>query len=70
MNAGQRLWRTADGKLVPDGHPDAETLAYGPADEVTGDDVKLVPKAKPDKAETTKQVEPASNKAVKQAANK
>ena len=29
-----RLWRTADGDLVEDGHPDAKFLAYGDGDEV------------------------------------
>lgn len=33
MPAGKRLWRTADGDLVEEGHPDALTLAYGDGDE-------------------------------------
>lgn len=32
--AGQRIWRTRDGRHVPDGHPDAAVLAYGPAAKV------------------------------------
>lgn len=32
-----RIWRTADGRHVPDGHPDAAFLAYGPGDQVPKD---------------------------------
>lgn len=36
-----RLWRTADGDLVEEGHADALTLAYGVADEpVEGEKVR------------------------------
>ncbi|UUW87404.1 hypothetical protein [Pimelobacter simplex] len=34
MRAEKRLWRTAKGDLVEDGHPDAVTLAYGEDDNV------------------------------------
>jgi hypothetical protein len=44
MPDGKRLWRTANGGLVGDGHPDALTLAYGPADDLEGDDLKSVTK--------------------------
>ncbi len=37
MITGKRLWRTNDGDLVPDGHPDAAFLAYGPGDQVPDD---------------------------------
>lgn len=38
MPDGKRLWRTASGSLVEDGHPDAVFLAYGPADAVNDED--------------------------------
>lgn len=56
MPDGKRLWRTADGSLVEDGHPDALTLAYGVDDPLEGDDVKAV--AKP----ANKQVKKPTNK--------
>lgn len=34
MITGKRLWRTNDGDIVADGHPDAAFLAYGPGDQV------------------------------------
>jgi hypothetical protein len=40
VKSGRRLWRTEDGSLVEDGHPDAMQLAYGPDDEVSEDDQK------------------------------
>lgn len=42
MPAGKRLWRTDDGDLVEDGHPDAVTLAYGQDDDLSPDDVENV----------------------------
>lgn len=38
MPGGKRLWRTEDGRLVEDGHPDAVLLAYGPDDELSDED--------------------------------
>lgn len=38
MPDGKRLWRTSDGRLVEDGHPDAAILAYGVDDELAKDD--------------------------------
>lgn len=38
MPDGKRLWRTASGSLVEDGHPDAVVLAYGVDDALEGDD--------------------------------
>lgn len=32
-----RIWRTADGCHVPDGHPDAAFLAYADGDEPPAD---------------------------------
>lgn len=41
-----RLWRTAKGDLVEDGHPEAVSLAYGIGDEVAVEDRPLVRGAK------------------------
>lgn len=38
MPEGKRLWRTAEGGLVMDGHPGAVVLAYGPNDRLEGSD--------------------------------
>jgi hypothetical protein len=38
MPDGKRLWRTASGSLVEDGHPDAVFLAYGVDDALEGDE--------------------------------
>lgn len=42
MPDGQRLWRTAEGDLVPDGHPEAQFLAYGVSDDLSPEDASLV----------------------------
>ena len=42
MPDGYRLWRTADGDLVPDDHPDAELLAYGTGDPLKPEDADLL----------------------------
>lgn len=57
--SGQRLWRTADGELVPDGHPDAAFLAYGPGDQVPDADAKGLKLNAPTE---NKLVEPQENK--------
>lgn len=44
MPDGKRLWRTAEGDLVEDGHPDALLLAYGEGDELDKDDAGSVRK--------------------------
>ena len=33
----ERVWKTADGRYVADGHPDAAVLAAGPADRLPDD---------------------------------
>lgn len=38
MPGGKRLWRTDNGGLVEDGHPDAVLLAYGVDDELSPED--------------------------------
>lgn len=45
MPGGERLWRTNDGDLVEEGHPDAALLAYGEDDELSDDDKGNVRKA-------------------------
>lgn len=37
MSAGQRIWRTEDGRYVGDGHADARILAAGPGDDLPDD---------------------------------
>lgn len=39
MRSEHRIFRTTDGRLVADGHPDAAFLAYLPGDEVDQQDV-------------------------------
>lgn len=56
--AKHRLWRTAAGELVGDGHPDAVSLAYAEGDELAGDDAM------------SKAALKAGDKAVKAAPNK
>lgn len=38
--AKHRIWRTADGRFVGDGHTDARVLAYGPGDEIAAKDIE------------------------------
>lgn len=38
MPASERLWRTDKGDLVPDGHPEAVTLAYAEGDDLDAED--------------------------------
>ena len=33
----ERIWKTADGRYVADGHPEAAILAAGPADRLPDD---------------------------------
>jgi hypothetical protein len=42
MPDGKRLWRTAKGDLVEDGHPEAVRLAYGANDALTVQDRKKI----------------------------
>lgn len=58
MPDGKRLWRTANGGLVPDGHTDAVSLAYGADDPLSPEDAEQ--KAAP----------PAQNKARQPQGNK
>lgn len=70
MPNGKRLWRTADGDLVPDGHPEAELLAYGVDDDLADEDKGKVrkvaePEPEPEKSEavpTPKKQAPAAPK--------
>lgn len=64
--ASERLWRTADGRLVPDGDEAAERLAYAPGDEITARDEHLLSSA--DKKSASKAaVKPADKAAAKPA---
>lgn len=56
-----RLWRTDDGDLVEDGHPDARVLAYGDADEVPADE-NIRTATKQAKAPRDKQAAKPANK--------
>lgn len=57
--AEERIWRTDDGRHVPDGHPDAAVLAYTPGDDV--------PKAVTDELEELRAAgQPAKRAAPKQ----
>lgn len=53
---GHRIWKTADGRYVLDGHKDAAFLAYTPKDRVPEDVLKEVypEERKPRKAQETK----------------
>ena len=51
MPAGERLWRTEEGDLVPEGHPDAVVLAYGTDDVLKDADTDKVRSAEPDLVE-------------------
>lgn len=66
---GVRVWRTTDGRHVPDGHADAAFLAYGPSDDVP--DHAIPADSQPDPVEVEEKAMPAAaNKARKQAPNK
>lgn len=62
MPDGKRLWRTADGGLVEDGHADAVVLAYGADDRLSPEDAARL--------SATKAVKPPANKARTPGANK
>ncbi|MEU8279557.1 hypothetical protein ACFYOK_29425 [Microbispora bryophytorum] len=42
MKATERLWRTADGRLVADGDEAGKSLAYAPGDDISEADVERV----------------------------
>lgn len=46
MRAEGRIWRTANGELVQDGHPDSAFLAYAEGDEIDKADENRLPGAK------------------------
>lgn len=47
--ASERLWRTGDGRLVRDGDPDGQFLAYAPGGRIAARDEHLVPGAEPER---------------------
>lgn len=57
-----RIYRTADGRAVAEGHQDAIVLAYAPGDEVPDGVLEQVEPAGDVDVET-KQAKPAANKA-------
>lgn len=62
MLAEERLWRTDAGGLVPDGHPDAQTLAYAAGDLLSVEDSNVLSQAKAAKPAANKARRPAENK--------
>lgn len=68
MAVDKRLWRTEDGDLVEDGHPEAVLLAYGEGDDLSKEDESLIRKqaAKP----ANKQAGKAADKQAAKPANK
>ncbi|GGK32120.1 hypothetical protein GCM10010124_26100 [Pilimelia terevasa] len=77
MNAGRRIYRTAEGRHVVEGHPDAAFLAYGVADEVPEEVLAELPAAAGDDTEAAgdaqddaKQRPAPANKARRATANK
>ncbi|MFI7678560.1 hypothetical protein [Actinophytocola sp. NPDC049390] len=62
MPDGKRLWRTADGGLVEDGHPAAVSLAYGADDALSPEDAAALAEQKAAKPAANKARRPAENK--------
>lgn len=58
--AEERIFRTVDGDLVPDGHLDAAFLVYGVGDEMTPEHAEAWTKARPKPADKSRK--PAANK--------
>jgi hypothetical protein len=48
MPDGKRLWRTEEGDLVEDGHPEARVLAYG-TDDALAEGEKVRSAKRPEK---------------------
>lgn len=71
MKATERVWRTTDGRHVPEAHPDAAFLAY-PVGHEMPDEIaaELYPAAEPEPIAEEKAAKTPPNKARKPAANK
>ena len=67
MKVTERLWRTADNRLVRDGDEAAQRLAYTPGDEVAPRDESLVPGDEPEQAEEPAEPKLRAKAAVKPA---
>lgn len=67
MIADRHYWSTADGRLVPTGHIDAEVLAYPAGSEMPDDAARLAGLLE---APATKQAGPAANKSRAKTADK
>lgn len=63
MKATERLYRTADGTLVAEGHPDAAFLAYTEGDDIDAADQDKVPGAKSRKPAANKMAPKPEDKA-------
>lgn len=65
VEINERLFLTADEKVVPEGHPDAAFLWASPGDEVDDDEADRVgykPAKKAAKKSSNKATRPAGNK--------
>jgi hypothetical protein len=65
--ASERLWRTGDGRLVRDGDPDGEFLAYPAGSRIEAKDEHLVPSVEPEPkpARAKAAAKPADKQAAK-----
>lgn len=72
MKAGAKIWRTAGGRHVPDGHPDAAMLAYAASDDCPEHIVREAypPAPEPEQEPEEKAAKQAPNKARKAGPNK
>lgn len=68
MPGGKRLWRTAKGDLVEDGHKEAVSLAYGADDTLDKKDESRVRKSAP--APANKKSPASANKQAAKPADK
>lgn len=67
MKATQRLYRTTDGELVPEGNLKAAFLAYAVGDEIAAEDAKKVPGTKSSKPAANKMADKPEDKSAAEA---
>jgi hypothetical protein len=70
VKATQRLWKSAGGRLVPDGDPTAVSLAYAVGDELTKHDESLLPADDQGDVDDEKAVDKPADKALDKPADK
>lgn len=70
MIADRHYWRTADGRLVPTGHLDAEVLVYPAGAELPDDVARDLGLLDPPTKQATKQDAKPADKARSRAADK